>query len=71
MAPVLEGLPPLNVLDRWHLMMDTIDRLPQAGDKGIHLKQRLKKKLIGHRECICKNGQDLPENRNWKWSAPK
>ena len=30
----------LNDLDRFHLVMDTIDRLPQTGDKGIYLKQQ-------------------------------
>jgi len=57
----------LNDLDRFHLVMDTIDRLPQTGDKGIYLKQQLKDKLIEHRRYIEKNGQDLPEIRNWKW----
>ena len=32
------------------------------------LKEMLKEKLIEHREYICKNGQDLPEVRNWKWN---
>lgn len=58
----------LNDLDRFHLVMDTIDRLPQTGDKGIYLKQQLKDKLIEHKQYIDKNGQDLPEIRNWKWS---
>jgi xylulose-5-phosphate/fructose-6-phosphate phosphoketolase len=58
----------LNELDRFHLVMDTIDRLPQTGDKGIYLKQQLKDKLIEHKQYIDKNGQDLPEIRNWKWS---
>jgi hypothetical protein len=31
----------LNDLDRFHLVMDAIDRLPQTGDKGIYLKQQL------------------------------
>jgi xylulose-5-phosphate/fructose-6-phosphate phosphoketolase len=48
--------------------MDTIDRLPQTGDKGIYLKQQLNDKLIEHKQYIDKNGQDLPEIRNWKWS---
>jgi xylulose-5-phosphate/fructose-6-phosphate phosphoketolase len=61
----------LNELDRFHLVMDTIDRLPQTGDKGIYLKQQLKDKLIEHKQYIDKNGQDLPEIRNWKWQAPK
>ena len=59
----------LNELDRFHLVMDTIDRLPQTGDKGIYLKQKLRDKLIEHKQYIDKNGEDLPEIRNWKWSA--
>jgi len=61
----------LNDLDRFHLVMDTIDRLPQTGDKGIYLKQQLKDKLIEHKQYIDKHGQDMPEIRNWKWSTPK
>jgi len=57
----------LNDLDRFHLVMDTIDRLPQTGDKGIYLKQQLKDKLIEHKQYIEEYGQDLPEIRNWKW----
>jgi xylulose-5-phosphate/fructose-6-phosphate phosphoketolase len=59
----------LNELDRFHLVMDTIDRLPQTGDKGVYLKQQLKDKLIEHKQYIDKNGQDLPEIRNWKWNT--
>jgi xylulose-5-phosphate/fructose-6-phosphate phosphoketolase len=59
----------LNDLDRFHLVMDTIDRLPQAGDKGIYLKQKLKDKLVEHKQYIDKNGEDLPEIRNWKWET--
>jgi xylulose-5-phosphate/fructose-6-phosphate phosphoketolase len=59
----------LNELDRFHLVMDTIDRLPQTGTKGVRLKQQLQAKLIEHKAYIDRNGQDLPEIRNWKWSA--
>jgi xylulose-5-phosphate/fructose-6-phosphate phosphoketolase len=57
----------LNDLDRFHLVMDTIDRVPQTSDKGIHLKQQLEHKLIEHKQYIDKNGEDLLEVRNWKW----
>jgi xylulose-5-phosphate/fructose-6-phosphate phosphoketolase len=57
----------LNDLDRFHLVMDTIDRVPQAGEKGIYLKQQLRDKLVEHRQYINKFGEDLPEVRNWKW----
>ena len=58
----------LNDLDRFHLVMDSIDRLPQTGDRGIYLKQQLKDKLIAHKQYIDKYGQDMPEIRNWRWS---
>ncbi len=61
----------LNDLDRFHLVMDTIDRLPQTGSPGIYLKQQLRDKLVEHRQYIDKNGQDLPEIRNWTWSTPE
>ena len=59
----------LNDLDRFHLVMDAIDRLPQTGDKGLYLKQRLADKLVEHREYINRYGEDLPEIRHWKWAA--
>jgi xylulose-5-phosphate/fructose-6-phosphate phosphoketolase len=61
----------LNDLDRFHLAMDVIDRLPQIGDDGAGLKQLLQNKLIAHRHYINTHGQDLPEIRNWQWSNPK
>ena len=61
----------LNDLDRFHLVMDTIDRLPQTGKEGRALKERLQAKLVEHKTYIDEHGQDLPEIRNWKWSNPK
>ena len=58
----------LNDIDRFHLVMDTIDRLPQTGAEGARLKQQLKDKLVEHKQYIAKFGEDLPEIRNWKWS---
>ena len=61
----------LNDLDRFHLVMDAVDRLPQTGDRGITLKQQLKAKLIEHKQYIDMHGEDLPEIRNWQWGVPK
>src|SRR3984885_6862606 len=58
----------LNDLDRFHLVMDTIDRVPRTGEKGLYLKQQLKDKLIEHKHYIGQHGQDMPEIRNWKWA---
>ena len=57
----------LNNIDRFHLVIDTIDRLPQTGTKGVYLKQEMESKLIEHRRYIDQNGIDMPEIRNWKW----
>ena len=59
----------LNDLDRFHLVMDTIDRLPQTGAKGNTLKLQLNDKLVEHKQYIDKYGEDMPEIRNWKWCA--
>ncbi|MGB5998675.1 MAG: phosphoketolase family protein [Marinomonas sp.] len=59
----------LNKIDRFHLVMDAIDRLPQTGEKGRALKQELTDKLAEHRLYINEFGEDMPEIREWRWSC--
>jgi xylulose-5-phosphate/fructose-6-phosphate phosphoketolase len=59
----------LNDLDRFHLVMDVIDRVPEVGEKGVYLKQQLKDKLIEHKHYIDLNGRDMPEVREWRWKG--
>ena len=59
----------LNQLDRFDLVQDVIDRLPQLDDKGAYLKEEMKNKLIEHKNYIYKNGMDMPEIIDWKWKV--
>ena len=58
-----------NDLDRFHLVQDVVDRVPNLGSKGSYLKQMMQDKLIEHKHYIDEHGEDLPEIRNWKWDS--
>ena len=57
----------LNDMDRFHLVMDVVHRLPQLAERGAALKRTLEEKLVEHRQYINVHGQDLPEIRDWVW----
>jgi xylulose-5-phosphate/fructose-6-phosphate phosphoketolase len=57
----------VNDLDRFHLAMDVINRVPHLGYKAAYVKQMLQDKLIEHKHYINKYGEDMPEVRDWKW----
>ena len=61
----------LNDIDRFHLVIDVVQRLHSLGNRGAYLVQRMNDKLVEHRQYITTYGQDLPEVRDWKWNDGK
>ena len=56
-----------NDIDRFHLVIEAIKYLPQLGNRGAYLYQKMRDKLVEHKQYIHEYGEDLPEVANWKW----
>jgi xylulose-5-phosphate/fructose-6-phosphate phosphoketolase len=56
-----------NELDRFHLVDDVIDRLPQLGSRAAYAKQAIRDRLIEHEQYITEHGDDMPDIVNWRW----
>ncbi|MBV9714253.1 MAG: phosphoketolase, partial [Solirubrobacterales bacterium] len=57
----------LNDLDRFHLVIDVIDRVPSLGERAAHLRQELVDKRLALRIHTREVGDDAPEVRDWTW----
>jgi xylulose-5-phosphate/fructose-6-phosphate phosphoketolase len=57
----------LNDLDRFHLVGDAIDRLPQLGARAAYVKQELTDRLTEHYVYIRRYREDMPSIRDWRW----
>lgn len=58
----------LNDLDRFHFVMDVIQRVPQLRPIGADVVQEMKEKRAAHKRYIVEYGDDMPEIRDWRWS---
>lgn len=57
----------MNELDRFSLVNDVIDRVPQLASRAAYAKQALRDKLIEHKQYVAKFGDDMPEIAGWRW----
>jgi xylulose-5-phosphate/fructose-6-phosphate phosphoketolase len=57
----------LNDLDRFHLVMDVIDRVPGLGSKAAHIRQHMADERLRHRQYTREFGEDPPDIRDWVW----
>ncbi|HSA62393.1 MAG TPA: phosphoketolase family protein [Nitrospiraceae bacterium] len=57
----------LNDLDRFHLVGDVIDRLPQLGSRAAYVKQAMRDKRHEHKQYIARYGEDMPDITGWRW----
>ena len=58
----------LNDLDRFHLVMDVIDRCPGLRSKAAHVRQLMEDERLRCRQYTREHGDDAPEIRNWTWT---
>ncbi|OGJ57492.1 phosphoketolase [Candidatus Peribacteria bacterium RIFCSPHIGHO2_01_FULL_54_22] len=56
-----------NYLDRFHLVQDVVNRLPLDRKRAATINDQMREKLAAHAEYIAKDGEDMPEIRNWQW----
>ncbi len=56
-----------NDVDRFHLVQEALKFLPQLGNRGAYLFQKMSNKLVEHKQYIHNYGEDLPEVAGWKW----
>jgi xylulose-5-phosphate/fructose-6-phosphate phosphoketolase len=59
----------LNDLDRFHLVIDVIDRVPGLSARCAHVKQDMRDKLVSHRQYVCEHGDDMAEVKDWVWAV--
>jgi xylulose-5-phosphate/fructose-6-phosphate phosphoketolase len=59
----------LNDLDRFHLVIDVIDRVPGLAGRAAHLRQDMEDRRLRARAYTREHGEDDPAIRDWVWPA--
>jgi xylulose-5-phosphate/fructose-6-phosphate phosphoketolase len=59
----------LNDLDRYHLLIDVIDRVPGLRERQAGLRQEMVDARVNARAWTREHGADIPEVANWVWPA--
>ncbi len=59
----------LNDMDRFHLVMDVIERVPGLSERAGHGQQAMQGNLVEHKRYIELHGEDMPSIRDWRWHA--
>ncbi|KXV34814.1 phosphoketolase [Gluconobacter thailandicus] len=59
----------LNHLDRYHLVLNAVRRVPKLADRAAYAAQAVRDKLVEHRLYVDAHGQDMPEILDWKWGV--
>jgi xylulose-5-phosphate/fructose-6-phosphate phosphoketolase len=57
----------LNDLDRFHLVMDVIDRVPGLAETAAHVRQHMSDERLRHRAYTREHGDDPPDVADWRW----
>jgi len=57
----------MNQIDRFHLALAALRRLPQFAERSAQVAAALERKLDEHRIHVCEHGEDMPEIRSWSW----
>ncbi len=61
----------LNDLDRYHLVIDVIDRVPELGSTCATLRQQMVDARLAARQYTREHGEDVPAVRDWVWPAAR
>jgi xylulose-5-phosphate/fructose-6-phosphate phosphoketolase len=60
-----------NDMDRFHLVMDVIDRVPGLGQRAAGLRQQMTDSRARHARWVTEHGEDMPEITNWSWASAR